>query len=228
MFITKKHLSRRTVPAWYRRSVALPFLDAMVPAATAARPDRGATRSRASSAASCRTAHGAGLLGAGDGTATARRLAAVQLQAARAVPRPDRSSLSGLHSRSAEPPPGVTGADHCGRGGVLVRQQAERKTAGADIEAGTTIDQMIAQQDRPGDAAAVAAVVRSRIPARTPAIAARVTAAPTPTRSRGRRRRSRCRWSSIRRWCSSACSATAARPKSARAPQARPQHSRTR
>ena len=67
---------------------------------------------------------------------------------------------------------------------------------------------------------------RSRIRARTRATAAKATAAPTRTRSRGQRRRGRCRWKSIRRSCSSACSATAARRRSAPRARAGPQHPR--
>ena len=57
--------------------------------------------------------------------------------------------LSGLHSRSAEPPPGVTGADHWVAAAFLCANKP-KKTAGADVYAGTTIDQIIAQKDRPG------------------------------------------------------------------------------
>src|SRR5205823_1637559 len=53
--------------------------------------------------------------------------------------------LSGLHSRSAEPPPGATGADHWVAAAFLCANKP-RKTAGADIYAGTTIDQMIANK----------------------------------------------------------------------------------
>src|SRR5439155_26761312 len=53
--------------------------------------------------------------------------------------------LSGLHSRSAEPPAGETGADHWVAAAFLCANKP-RKTAGADIYAGTTIDQMIAQK----------------------------------------------------------------------------------
>ena len=53
--------------------------------------------------------------------------------------------LSGLHSRSAEPPPGVTGADHWVAAAFLCANKP-RKTAGADVYAGTTIDQIIAQK----------------------------------------------------------------------------------
>ena len=53
--------------------------------------------------------------------------------------------LSGLHSRSAEPPPGVTGADHWVAAAFMCADKP-KKTAGADVYAGTTIDQMIAQK----------------------------------------------------------------------------------
>jgi hypothetical protein len=53
--------------------------------------------------------------------------------------------MSGLHSRSAEPPPGATGADHWVAAAFLCADKP-KKTAGADVRAGTTIDQMIAQK----------------------------------------------------------------------------------
>ena len=62
--------------------------------------------------------------------------------------------LTGLHSRSAEPPPGETGADHWVAAAFLCAQKP-RKTAGADVYAGQTIDQIIAAQVRAGNAAAV-------------------------------------------------------------------------
>ena len=51
--------------------------------------------------------------------------------------------LSGLHSRSSEPPPGETGADHWVAAAFLCAQKP-RKTSGADVYAGQTIDQIIA------------------------------------------------------------------------------------
>ncbi|MEP6963818.1 MAG: DUF1552 domain-containing protein, partial [Acidobacteriota bacterium] len=53
--------------------------------------------------------------------------------------------LSGLHARSAEPPPGATGADHWVAAAFLCANKP-KKTAGADVFVGTTIDQMIAQR----------------------------------------------------------------------------------
>lgn len=51
---------------------------------------------------------------------------------------------SGLWSQSAENPPGVTGADHFVAAAYLCATKP-KKTTGADIAAGTTIDQVIAQ-----------------------------------------------------------------------------------
>jgi hypothetical protein len=51
---------------------------------------------------------------------------------------------SGLWATSAENPPGVTGADHFVAAAYLCGIKP-RKTTGADIEAGTTLDQVIAQ-----------------------------------------------------------------------------------
>jgi hypothetical protein len=52
---------------------------------------------------------------------------------------------SGLWSKSSENPPGVTGADHFVAAAYLSGVKP-KKTTGADIEAGATLDQMIAQK----------------------------------------------------------------------------------
>jgi hypothetical protein len=52
---------------------------------------------------------------------------------------------SGLWSKSSENPPGVTGADHFVAAAYLSGVKP-RKTTGADIEAGATIDQVIARK----------------------------------------------------------------------------------
>ena len=69
--------------------------------------------------------------------------------------------MSGLWSKSAEPPPGVTGADHWVAAAFLCANKP-KKTTGADIYDGITIDQIIAQKDRPGNPAAVAAAGHRR------------------------------------------------------------------
>jgi hypothetical protein len=53
--------------------------------------------------------------------------------------------LSGLHARSAEPPPGVTGSDHFVAAAYLCAAKP-KKTTGADVQVDTTIDQLIAQK----------------------------------------------------------------------------------
>jgi hypothetical protein len=53
--------------------------------------------------------------------------------------------LTGLHSRSSEPPPGETGADHWVAAAFLCAEKP-KKTAGADVYAGHTIDQIIAEK----------------------------------------------------------------------------------
>jgi hypothetical protein len=53
--------------------------------------------------------------------------------------------LSGMWSKCAEPPPGVTGADHWVASGFLAAEKPKKAT-GADINNGITIDQLIAQK----------------------------------------------------------------------------------
>ena len=190
MFLTKKHISRRTVLRGAGATLALPLLDAMVPAATLWRRPRPA-RSRASSAASCRTAWPPAT---GCRAPRARWPPSCRSTGSRSS-RSGTSTviLSGLHSRSAEPPPGVTGADHWVAAAFLCADKP-KKTAGADVYNGTTIDQIIAQKIGP-ETLMPSLQLAVEDPAPTRATAARATAAPTPTRSRGRRRPRRCRWS---------------------------------
>src|SRR5690606_18688766 len=53
--------------------------------------------------------------------------------------------LSGLHATSSEPPPGETGADHWVAAAFLCAEKP-KKTAGPDVRAGHTIDQVIAEK----------------------------------------------------------------------------------
>ena len=140
MFITKKHISRRTILRGAGAALALPFLDAMIPA------------------------------GSAQSTATKRPLRFVGLFVPHGmapgwwVPTKEGSGfeypfcwkplepyrdqvvlMTGLHSTSAEPPPGVTGADHWVAAAFLCADKP-KKTAGADVRAGETIDQMIAKK----------------------------------------------------------------------------------
>ncbi len=142
MFIAKKHISRRTVLRSTGAALALPFLDAMVPAATALAQTAANPKPRF---VGLFVPHGMapgywvpGSEGRLDGE--------LPFNWKPLEPFRDHTViLSGLHSRSAEPPPGVTGADHWVAAAFLCANKP-KKTAGADVYAGTTIDQMIAQK----------------------------------------------------------------------------------
>jgi len=141
MFISKKHVSRRTVLRGAGAALALPLLDAMLPAATALAQTPANPKPRF---VGCFVPHG---MAPGywvpnkEGTGFDFPFCLKPLE-----PYRDHVTiLSGLHSRSAEPPPGVTGADHWVAAAFLCANKP-KKTAGADVYAGTTIDQIIAQK----------------------------------------------------------------------------------
>jgi uncharacterized protein DUF1552 len=141
MFLSRKHISRRTILKGAGATLALPLLDAMVPAATALAQTAAAPKPRF---VGCFVPHG---------------MAPGYWVPEKVGENPDFpfnwkplepfrnhvTILSGMHSRSAEPPPGATGADHWVAAAFMCANKP-RKTAGADVYAGTTIDQIIAQR----------------------------------------------------------------------------------
>jgi hypothetical protein len=142
MFLSKKHLSRRTVLRGAGATLALPLLDAMVPAATALAQTAATPKPRF---VGLFVPHG---MAPGYWVPEKEGALPAELPFNWKPLEPFRDKtviLSGLHSRSAEPPPGVTGADHWVAAAFLCAKKP-KKTAGADVEAGTTIDQLIAQQ----------------------------------------------------------------------------------
>jgi len=142
MFLTKKHISRRTVLRGAGAVLSLPFLDAMVPAATALAQTAATPKPRF---VGCFVPHG---MAPGYWVPGAEGPLVGELPFNWTPLEPFRDKtviLSGLHSRSAEPPPGVTGADHWVAAAFLCANKP-KKTAGADVYCGTTIDQIIAQR----------------------------------------------------------------------------------
>jgi hypothetical protein len=142
MFITRKHISRRTLLRGAGATLALPLLDAMFPAATAL----------AQTPALPKTRFFGGFVP--HGMAPGYWIPAAEGALPASLPfnfkplepyRDHTVILSGLHSRSAEPPPGVTGADHWVAAAFLCANKP-KKTAGADVYAGKTIDQIIAEK----------------------------------------------------------------------------------
>jgi hypothetical protein len=142
MIITKKHISRRTVLRGIGATLALPFLDSMVPAATAMAQTAASPKPRF---VGCFVPHGAA---PGYWVPSTEGPLAAELPFNYKPLEPFRKQtvlFSGLHSRSAEPPPGATGADHWVASAFLCADKP-KKTAGADVYNGTTIDQIIAQK----------------------------------------------------------------------------------
>jgi len=142
MFITKQSIPRRTLLRGAGVALGLPLLDAMVPAATVL----------AQTAASGPRRFFAGFVphGAAPGYWVPEREGPLPAE----LPyiwkplEPYRESLTiltGLHATSSEPPPGETGADHWVAAAYLCAEKP-RKTAGADVRAGHTIDQIIAEK----------------------------------------------------------------------------------
>ena len=142
MFLTRKHVSRRTVLRGAGAMLSLPLLDAMVPAATVL-----------AQTAAIRRPRFVGLFvphGMAPGYWVPEKEGALPAELPfnwkPLEPFAKQSViLSGLHSRSAEPPPGVTGADHWVAAAFMCGVKP-RKTAGADVYCGATIDQIIAQK----------------------------------------------------------------------------------
>jgi hypothetical protein len=142
MFITKKHISRRTILKGSGVTLALPFLEAMVPASTALAATAAMPKPRF---VGCFVPHGMAP-GYWVPSAEGKLDAVLPFNWKPLEPFVDRTViLSGLHCRSAEPPPGATGADHWVAACFLCADKP-KKTAGADVRAGKTIDQMIAEK----------------------------------------------------------------------------------
>src|SRR5918992_520493 len=142
MFITKKHIPRRTDLRGAGAALALPLLDALVPAATALAQTPATPKPRF---VGCFVPHGMAPGYWVPGT-EGPLAAELPFNFKPLEPYRDRTViLSGLHARSAEPPPGVTGADHWVAAAFLCANKP-KKTAGADVYAGTTIDQIIADK----------------------------------------------------------------------------------
>ena len=142
MFIAKKHIQRRTLLKGAGVALGLPLLDAMFPAATAL--------AQATAAPPRRFFAGFVPHGAAPGYWVPEKEGRLppELPFTWKPLEPYRDSLTiltGLHSTSSEPPPGETGADHWVAAAFLCADKP-KKTAGADVRAGHTIDQIIAEK----------------------------------------------------------------------------------
>jgi uncharacterized protein DUF1552 len=161
MLITKKHISRRTVLKGMGVSVALPMLDAMVPAATAfAKTEAGAAASKVRlvtmemvHGAAGSTAFGAKkFLWAPEKTGREFDLSTSALSPLEPF-RNDVTIVSNTDLRNAEAftLPEI-GGDHFRSSAVFLTQSHPKQTEGNDVHAGTSLDQLYASkfgQDTP-------------------------------------------------------------------------------
>ena len=140
IFLTNRTLPRRTFLRGLGTTLALPFLESMIPAVS-----RGASaRPLPSRFVGVFVPHGAAPgYWVPDSSAPGFKYPFIYEPL-----EPFRKQVvitSGLWSRSSENPPGVTGADHFVAAAYLTGVKP-KKTTGADIQAGPSIDQIIAQQ----------------------------------------------------------------------------------
>jgi hypothetical protein len=142
MFVFKKNIPRRTFLKASGVTVALPLLDAMVPAATALAQTAATPKARF---AGIFFPHG---MAPGYWVPEAQGPLPAKLpyiMESLAKVREHTTILSGLWSKSSEPPEGTTGSDHWVAAAYLTGIKP-KKTAGSDATVGSpTIDQIIAQ-----------------------------------------------------------------------------------
>jgi len=141
-FITKKHLSRRTFVRGMGVTMALPFLESMVPAATALARTAANPQIRLGL---CFIPHGAVMA-----SWTPAKEGALELSPILAPLEPFKNQVvvvSNLEHEQAGPQgPGDNGGDHTRCPAVFLNGVHPKRTDGADIRAGVTIDQMAAQK----------------------------------------------------------------------------------
>ena len=143
MFITKRHIPRRTFLQGAGVTLALPLLEAMVPAATALAQTAATPKPRF---VGIFFPHGMapGYWEPKAEGALPEKLPYI-LESLEKV-KDQTVVMSGLWSQSAEPPEGTTGSDHWVAAAYLTAIKP-RKTAGSDATVGSpTIDQMIARK----------------------------------------------------------------------------------
>jgi hypothetical protein len=201
MFITKKHISRRAVLRGAGVALALPFLDSMVPAQTPLRKTAAVPKTRFTGIF---VPHGMApgywipekpVLEAGNYPFIMKPLEAFR----------DRTVvLSGLWSKSAEPPPGVKRGRTTGwpRHILCAQQTEEDHRRGYLRRHHHRSDHRAARSAR--KRCCHRCNLRLKIQARIPATAAKAIAAPIRTTISWSHPRSRCPWNSIRKRCSSA------------------------
>src|SRR6202162_4426052 len=151
MFLSKKHILRRTFLRSAGVTLALPLLDSMIPAQTPLSKTAANPKTRFTGIF---VPHGMApgywvpeMGGPGEPKSQpgSKQFVYTFIMSPLEPFRDQTTILSGLWTKSAEPPPGQTGADHWVAAAYLCANKP-KKTTGADVSQRTTIDQIIAQK----------------------------------------------------------------------------------
>jgi Protein of unknown function (DUF1552) len=158
MFISKTHISRRTVLRGMGATIALPLLDAMVPAGVAQAQTAAAAKMRLACIESVHGTAGATAFGASkhlwSPAATGRAFDLSPTAMSSLEPyREHLTIVSNTTARGAEAQnlPEI-GGDHFRSSAVFLTQAHPKQTQGSDVEVGTSLDQIYASrfgQDTP-------------------------------------------------------------------------------
>ena len=158
MYLTKKHLSRRTVLRGVGATIALPFLDAMVPARTLLAQTAAAGKTRLSCIEMVHGAAGSTQFGLAKNLWSPAALGrAFDLSPSSLSPldplRDYLTIVSNTDCKNAEAfGPKEIGGDHFRSSAVFLTQAHPKQTEGSDIYVGPSMDQLYAQrfgQDTP-------------------------------------------------------------------------------
>ncbi|MXZ72567.1 MAG: DUF1552 domain-containing protein [Acidobacteria bacterium] len=141
MIVTKKHVSRRTVIRGLGATMALPLLDAMVPAF---RPIRLSAASPTRRLATVYVPNGI-IMEQWTPSAEGAGFDLPPTLAPLAPYRDDLLVLTGLVHQTAYPLPGEGAGDHARAAACYLTGVHPKKTEGADIRAGVSMDQIAAQ-----------------------------------------------------------------------------------
>ncbi len=148
MYVTKKYLSRRAMLRAAGVSLALPFLDSMVPAQT---PIAKTAANAAPRFMGIFSAHGWSPTYWADNRLAERPATEGFNTGLGFIHKPleayqDQLTIcAGLDSTASMPPPGTSGGDHA-RAAAALTGAPPKKTGGPDIWCGTSVDQLIAQK----------------------------------------------------------------------------------
>src|SRR5262249_10470494 len=150
MFLTQKHLSRRTVLRGMGVTMALPFLEAMVPARTVFGAATGGKKLRLVAVEMVHGAAGSSQIGikknlwAPSGVGREFDLSATSLSSLEPF-RDYLTIVSNCDVRNAEAftAPEI-GGDHFRSSAVFLTQMHPKQTQGSDVKAGTSLDQLFA------------------------------------------------------------------------------------